>query len=209
MRNLVIMLIFGAFFFLSVGCQTPPASKNPPPAQETRIALYWENTSAKHPEREPWSNYLVALFRKDLDTFKKASDISIFCPKFHSLGEQDQLKALGEFWVAVAYYESGFNPKSAAVDVGTQSDKNTWSVGLYQMSVVDQKNYRLDFGYDYDDLLEPLPNIHLGLAVLKAQVLKRGVLAVLRPNPGVYWAVLRDKSPEIASRVQKYASKCK
>lgn len=196
------------FFFLG-GCVSSPSNEVAKTEVAPRIALYWENTSAPHPERMPWSDGLVALFKKDLETFKKASDISIFCPKFHSLGEQDQLKALGEFWVAVAYYESGFDPKSAAVDVGVESNKDTWSVGLYQMSVVDQKNYRLDFGYKYDDLLKPLPNITLALAVLKAQVIKRGVLAVLRPNPGVYWAVLRDKSPQIADRVKKYAPNCK
>lgn len=231
MKTLLLWIFLASIFLLAAGCgdmpvdgswDKPAASnevekievpKKPATQPAARIALYWENTTAPHPERKPWSDAVIGLFKKDLDTFKKASDISTFCPKFQSLGESDQLKALGEFWVAVSYFESGFNPASASVDVGTKENKDTWSVGLYQMSVVDQKNYKLPFGYKYDDLLKPIPNITLALAVLKAQVEKRGVLAIPAPNPGLYWAVLRpggkyDHSAEIAGRVKKYAPKC-
>jgi hypothetical protein len=222
--------LLGILFLALTACQTaPPAGDGglskavgqvlkgaeavplatPPP----RIALYWENTTAPHTERMVWSDAVIAAFKADLPTFAGAKDITVFCPKFGVLSEDQKLKALGEFWVAVAYYESGFNPKSASVDVGTKDNKDTWSVGLYQMSVTDQKNYGFPFGFDYDDLQTPLPNIKLALAVLKKQVASKGLLAIPAPQKGVYWAVLRpggkfDKSAKIAERVKKYASFC-
>lgn len=183
------------------------------PESSARISLSWENTTAPHPERAPWSDLVVSTFKTDLSVFSAAVDVEKFCPKFKSLSAQDRLRALGELWVGVAYYESGFKPTSASVDVGKPELKDTWSVGLYQMSVVDQKNYGLTFGYKYDDLLTPLPNIKLALAILKRQIEKRKYFAIPAPNPGLYWAVLRpggkyDKSDLIIARVKKYAPNC-
>lgn len=221
----IALIYICAFFLFVMGCANLPqmtpeeiakSDAQGLPSVETkpsRIALYWENTTAPHPERIPWSDALISAFKADLATFSKATDITYFCPKFKSLDETGKLKALGEFWVAVANFESGYKKTSASVDVGKPDQKDTWSVGLYQMSVVDQKNYGLNFGYTYDDLLNPLPNIKLALAILKRQIEKRGVLAIPAPNPGLYWAVLRpggkyDKSALIAERVKKYAPKC-
>lgn len=216
------LIHLAAFILFITGCANAPIS--PSTENQTsnevektevpeRIALYWENTTAPHPERKPWSDLIIETFRKDLAVYSKATDILDFCPKFASLSAQDRLKAFGELWVAVAYYESGFKPTSASVDVGKPELKDTWSVGLYQMSVVDQKNYKLDFGFKYEDLLKPLPNIKLALAIFKRQIENRKYIAIPAPNPGLYWAVLRpggkyDKSDLIAERVKKYAPKC-
>jgi hypothetical protein len=62
-------------------------------------------------------------------------------------------------------------------DVGT-SDKNTWSIGLMQMSVCDQANYGIRLGYTYDGLIQPIPNLQLAVLILAKQVAKYGKLMI-------------------------------
>lgn len=170
------------------------------------VALSWE---VKDPSRKSWSKKIISLLDEGFETFDKVQDMNQFCPKYASLSKTQKLKTWGELWVAVAYFESGYKPTSASVDVGTKTNKDTWSVGLYQMSVVDQKNYKLNFGYTYDDLLKPEPNITLALAILKRQIEKRGLI-VVPSNP--YWAVIYNgkypKITEIKARIKPQLSFC-
>jgi len=194
--------------------QGPQEPENPAeiPSDESpvqvvpRLVLSWENG---HSERAGWSDYLVELVRAEIETYRSAQDVTWFCPSFKQLGEEDQVRAIAELWVAVAYHESGFNPSAASVDVGSQSDKNTWSVGLFQMSVVDQRSYNLPLGLYYSDLVQSLPNIRLAQAVAVRQIKKRGLL-VVPSSP--YWAVLYhgkyDQTAGIKFAVRKYAPKC-
>ncbi|MGZ3772995.1 MAG: transglycosylase SLT domain-containing protein [Pseudobdellovibrionaceae bacterium] len=200
-----------------VAAAAPVATKEPvkapeKPSVETvkpRIALYWENTTEAHPERAAWSDEVVKTLRESIAVFDTAKDINEFCPKYHYLSEDLRLKAWGELLVGTALFESAFNPASASVDVGKKSDKNTWSVGLFQISVVDQQSYKIPMGYVYSDLLKPIPNIHLALAILKKQIQNRGYI-VVPSNP--YWATLYRKKyskvDSIIARTKKYAPAC-
>lgn len=193
---------------IMIGCtQMPTAPKGEPAG---RIALKWEATDKPHPERAEWSDALTALIRQNLATYDKAADITKICPKYKDLSESGKIKAIGEFWVALSYFESGYSPTSASVDVGTADDKDTWSVGLFQMSVVDQANYKLPFGYKYADLLKPIPNITLAHAVMMKQIQNKSSILL---KSGVYWAPLKiggkyDHIDEIIARVKANAKEC-
>lgn len=185
-----------------------PAPIETPVQADSRVALSWENTTEPHPERMPWSNEWIKLIKKDLAIYKQAKDWKIFCPKFELLDDNGKIKAIGELWVAMALYESGFKPSTNSVDVGNKKNKDTWSVGLYQMSVVDTANK--DFKYSFAQLQQPIPNIHVAHTEMIRQIVRRGLLVV--PNKP-YWAVMYrgkfDKVDSIAARVKKHASNCK
>ncbi len=175
-----------------------------------RIALYWENTVEKHDERKPWSDFLINKISENFSSLDKAQDIEYFCPKYRSLDKNSKLKAWGELFVALAYYESGFKPSSQSVDVGTKEKRDTWSIGLFQMSVVDIENYKIqNMKYSFDDLLRPEPNIDLAVTIMAQQINKKSLI-VVKSNP--YWATLYNgkypKIKEIAVRVKKYAPLC-
>lgn len=157
---------------------------------------------------EEWTTLLTGLIKDKILILETAKDIEKIRPDFHSLNRENQIKVFVELVKAMCYFESGYNPKSASVDVGVEGNKDTYSVGLLQMSVVDQLNYGLRFGFNYEDLLNPLPNLTLGVAVLSKQVAKHGKLIIKRGEPGLYWAVLCEggkysKVDSIVKRVQE------
>lgn len=206
---LTFILVF-AIMTIFVGCKVSevrPDLGQVPTTNQPRIALSWE--TAKNPERAKWSDHMMSQI--NVETYLKASDITKFCPKIKSLSLRQQKQAIGEFWVSLGVHESGWNPKSASVDVGTKDNKDTWSVGLFQMSVVDQKSYKKDFGFKYDDLLRAEPNITLANYIMERIITRRGAITL---TSNVYWAPLRiggkyDKIAKIVARTQEKAPFCK
>lgn len=171
------------------GCVTAPVSQEPvvqaPVASGVRIALSWETNN---PERKEWSDFVVKNVRENKKLYD-AADMVRFCPKYNSLSSEQQVRAIGEFWQSLVYFESSYNPKSSSVDVGDEGNLDTYSVGLCQMSVVDQKNYGVPLGYKYADLLKPIPNLDLAMNIMHKKLAKVPKI-ILRD--GVYWAVIRD-----------------
>ena len=163
-----------------------PAKPVVPPL--VKVPLSWEKN---HEERYVWSNLLFKKIDEKFSSLDKAKDLPLFCPKYLSLSEDKKKIVLAELWVWTAYFESGWNPKSASVDVGTKNNKDTWSAGLLQVSVVDQKNWNLKTGYSYNDLLQVGPNLELSLSILSKQIEKQGLIAVTK---NLYWAVLGPKN---------------
>lgn len=183
---------------------TPPPEV--PAVPGIKAKLSWEKN---HPERQEWSLKVFNFFFRPqiLETIAKATDITAIRPDYHSLSSEQKATVLSELISAMSYYESGWNPKSESVDVGTKGDKNTWSVGLMQMSQTDQKNYGFDMGYTYEDLKTPWPNLHLALKILVRQVERRGKIMIPKGEPGLYWAVLHpggkyDQSAKIVAMVR-------
>lgn len=175
-----------------------------------RIALYWEKTTEIHSERKPWSDFLIKKLSDNLTVLDNAKDMYLFCSKYKDLDKPTKLKAWGELFVALAYYESGFKPTAQSVDVGTKENRDTWSIGLFQMSVVDIKNYKIqNMKYDFNDLLKAEPNIDLAVAIMTKQIDAKKEIVV---RSGPYWATLYNgkypKINEIKLRVQKYAGGC-
>ena len=139
--------------------------------------------------------------------FDTASDPSFFCPKYKTLTAAQRAQAMAEMIVWTTYYESSWDPTEYSVDVGEEDDKNTWSVGLLQLSVVDQPNYGFTFGYAFGDLQSPTPNLTLGLAIMARQIQNHGKILIPAGQSGVYWSTLHpggsyDKSAAIAGHVQ-------
>lgn len=213
------------FVIFAIGCKQTEAP-TPAPVEQTQptpapivtepvvygIAGSWENTTESHPERQPWTAKLEKLFTQDLGLYGSATDVVDFCPKFHDLNDSQKLKALIEFSIALALYESSFKPGQYSVDVGTKNDKGSWSVGLYQMSGND--NSAKEIGATFETLKDPLVNIEVYMIQLKKQIAKRNKFFLNNSDSMRYWAVaLRQnkysKIPEIKARVLKYSPACK
>ena len=183
---------------------TPPSIAKP----EGRISLSWDSKE----ERKAWSDKWIELINIDLASYEKAGDIKRICPKFFSLNKAEKAKAIGEFWVATAFYESGFNPNSQSVDVGTKDNKDSWSVGLYQLSVRDSANKKGP-NYSFNELLKPFPNIHLAHIIMKRQIENCGKLILPNSSKCRYWAVILDgnkysKVDQILLRTKSNANFC-
>lgn len=192
--------------------ETPPVDPTPVEEPKTRMALYWENTTEAHPERAPWSDELVGILTKDFVVYDAALDWNEICPKFDTLDQDAKIKAMAEFWVAVAYHESAFKPGQESVDVGNKSNKDTWSVGLYQMSATD--NAAKAEGVNYQGLKDPVKNIRVAMNQFKRQVMITGKVLLDKSSPNRYWAVILkrgkyQKIDNIKTRVLKQVPVCK
>lgn len=186
---------------LAPAAPTPPAAVVPVPAPvQAMPVLRWE---AGHPERVAWT---AALF-KDIDSrfadFDSAKDASKFCKNYAKLTHFQKVKVFTVLMEWDAMFESSWNPGSESVDVGTPDDRNTWSVGLWQMSVTDQANYGIKLGYSYADLKDPIKNSHLAIPILADLIKKYGYIAQ-KPGGGSYWSSLRPNTsaPKIMSHTQ-------
>jgi hypothetical protein len=181
-----------------------PVKSQPKQSSGEIPILSWE---VNHPERKKWSETLWRLIGEHYDSFDKAKDTSYFAPNIANMTRVEKMRAWAEIIIAICFYECGWNPASAGKDVGPD-EYNYWSVGLLQLSQVDQKNYGFQFGFTWEDLKDPHKNLKLGLAILARQFDKRGVWLIKKGEVGVYWAVIHpggkyDKSESIRGRVQK------
>lgn len=159
---------------------------------------------------DSWTPALEKMIEERLEIFKTATDLNRIKVGFHTLSKENQIVILREFIKAICYYESGYNPRLQNVDVGEKSDKNTWSIGLMQISQVDQKSFKLALNYTFDQLLEPIPNLHLALEILERQIMKTGKFILHKSSPFRYWAVILDDGryselPSILSYTRNYS----
>jgi hypothetical protein len=166
------------------------------------LPISWDSTLGKDV-----SKFVYQTFLDNYDVFMSASDFDKIRSDYKILGKAQLATAFTEFISQIAKYESSWKPAAASVDVGSQSNKDTWSVGLMQMSQVDQKNYGLDLGFSYDDLKTAIPNLKLALAVMVKQIKKRGKIFIPTGESGVYWATIHpggkyDKTKEITDVTQ-------
>jgi len=162
-----------------------------PPVPATSLSLSWDSK----PERIEWSNYLISrLYGIYESHIIKIKDMARFRPDWAGLTKDQQIFVIAELIVQMAKYESGWNPKSASVDVGKKEKRDTWSIGLLQISVVDQSwaKPRDKAKYTYEELLTAIPNLDLSLAILTRQIEKDGRLVLPNKSNLRYWAVMLD-----------------
>ncbi|MBX3017993.1 MAG: hypothetical protein KF767_08895 [Bdellovibrionaceae bacterium] len=201
-----------------LGCENVPTMPVDPieapgtPKPKKRIALSWEAGKGYSLLPET-SDYLISLLRADLATFSSAKDVTQICPKYHSLAEDGKLKALGEFSAALAYYESSWNVKSSSVDVGKKENLDTYSVGLFQLSVVDQSWAGGGTKYSFADLQTSKPNIHLYVILMKRQIMKSGEIILPNASKYRYWAIILEgnkyqKISSVLGRVKANVPEC-
>ncbi len=171
--------------------------------------LSWEKSD---PKRKVWSDYLIQRIDAAYESHVlKVQDWHRFRSDWNDLTRAQRVNVMAEVISATAKYESGWNPKSASVDVGTKEKRDTWSVGLMQVSVVDQ-DWAKPSGkdrYSYDELLTPIPNLDLTLAILFRQISRTGLLILPNSSKYRYWAVLLsggryEKIDEITGAVRSF-----
>jgi hypothetical protein len=169
-------------------------------------ALSWESSS--HPERAAWSTAAIQAVTTYFTQLDKAKDVTSFCPNYNSLSKDQRINLWADIFASDAYYECGWDPTEYSVDVGTSNDKDTWSVGLLQLSVVDQQSYGFNFGFNFADLQDPAKNLQLGAAIMAKQITKYGVILIPVGGSGLYWATLHpggkyDASASIEKMTKK------
>lgn len=216
--SLTVIIVFLAGIF---GCnsiqpipkipsEVPAINHIPAPIQKTYPSLSWENTIQPHPERIAWSMALIDEINKRFEHLDKANDTEKFCPKYGQLNQGQKIQVWGELFVALAYYESGYDPEVADVDVGAWYDKDTWSTGLWQVSAIDREAYNLEKEipyYSFEDLKKVEPNIKLALALMARQIDRYDVI-LMPTHTNLYWATLYpggkyDESQNIIKRVKR------
>lgn len=223
---------------LTLGCVTPQGFELPSNEVEKteprppKIALYWENTTEPHPEREPWSDALTSVIENDLQQFAKAKDIEGFCPRYPLLTDLQKVKAIGELFVAVSYYESAFKPERfyrECLKSHCQYSKGCQQVpefgycmkgghkldggivisrGLMQLSLESAIGNKCKVSVP-NDLHDPIKNLLCGHKIMLRQIDRTGLIA----TSNNYWAVLKpsstyNKIKEIKERVKKHAPFC-
>lgn len=203
-------LVFLTLFALTLaGCTNLPVTTQPSvEPQVSSINLSWDS-----PARAGWSEALLGYVNEEFAIFDSATDTTRFCPKYKSLDKAGRLKAWGEVLVALAKYESSWNPKSASVDVGKKDQRNTWSIGLYQVSVVDQSWAGGGLEYTYEQLLTPKPNMHLMKQLVVRWLKKEPKFFLPNSSKNRYFAVGLEgnkysKIPQIIAYVKANAPAC-
>lgn len=155
------------------------------------------NVASPNKTKYQWNEYWSEILRRNifpkLATFDAASDITTLRPDWKLLTDEQKCEVLVQFFKSLAFYESGYNPRSESVDVGKRNNKETWSVGLLQLSGTDKETLKLPIGFDYEGLKDPENNLIQGIAIMVNQIRKRGKIIIPyweKGNPGVYWATL-------------------
>lgn len=183
----------------------------PDPVPETPVeepgykmqALAWE--SASNPQRTQWSEYLQKIILEDWNSLLPGSDdIESFCPRYNSLDNNQRANAWAQLFVAIAKYESAYNPLSRMQETTMGSDpvtgKAVYSEGLLQLSYQDiQWAKYCEFSWQADKnlsstdpkktILDPYKNLYCGVGIMANQIKSKGSIVV---SSGVYWAVIKS-----------------
>ena len=196
--------------------------------KQERISLSWE---LNHPERQAWSDALIAALTTKVPDMSKAKDIKTFCPKFDLLEPIQKNKAFAELMIGMAKFESGYKPETAYREcdktkcrysscfkhstygycmIGNKNyDEGViTSRGLLQMSIHSSMSYGCGLK-DSQQLHEPVANLQCAVIILDKQIKRTGSMTD-RSN---YWSVLKSSYSgnhikEISSLVQKNMSEC-
>ncbi len=217
-RDTVIQLLKGGSLIFAVvdkgGTERPVSTPTVPPEpndpQEpndsySMHALSWE--SSARPERKAWSQYLMKLVMEDWNgLLKGADDINQFCPRYYTLSSQDRANVWAQIFVAMAKYESAYNPLSRMHETTMGTDpitkKPVYSEGLLQLSYQDIQGWKFcKFDWNKDKnlnptdpkktILDPYINLHCGVGIMARQVANKGKIML---GSGAYWAVIKTNS---------------
>jgi Transglycosylase SLT domain len=181
--------------------EVPATAPSPPPPPEPKresIALSWDNA----PERVAWSHALIDAIRSrksDLD----AGHPDDFIPGYAQLSSEDQVKFWAEFVIAIAQYESTWNPHAHFKE---PPPLKVTSIGLLQIAYEDDKEYHFDPPLDREakSLEDAATNLRCGVTILAKLVSHDGAVVGGKGDhsrgAARFWAVLRDgKSHKLAA----------
>lgn len=164
----------------------PPAPPPPPP----RVPLAWEQD---HPEREPWSERLLALMAEQLPAFDKATDIGLYCPRYVGLDDDGRAHALATMAVSIAFFESAYDPHAR---VYLPPPLAAQAVGLFQLSYRDRMPW-CTMDKTKKSLEDPITNLECAVPKMAQLVELDGVIAQGHDGSSArglarYWSVIRD-----------------
>ncbi|ESQ88227.1 hypothetical protein ABAC460_16325 [Asticcacaulis sp. AC460] len=167
----------------------PPPPPPPPPPELLVSGLPWE---INHAERGAWSVELRKQVRANLASFDKATDWADFCPAWSGLNEDNKVEVVSTLAVAIAKYESNYNPHTIYHE---PAPLNVDSVGLYQLSYEDGFTWcTLDRANK--SLEDPVNNIRCAVPkmaklIAKDKVVTAGSTGANAMGLARYWSVVR------------------
>ncbi len=154
--------------------------------------LTWDNVEG----RKKWSEQLLASVAESLPALESA-DVSAFAPRYSDLDPVARLRFWGEFFVAMSWYESAWDPRCVYHEPPPLSVD---SIGLLQLSYEDARVYDLEPLDPRDaehSLKNPVVNLRCGVAILARLVARDHVVTQTsgRSHRGGarYWSVLRPR----------------
>lgn len=156
-------------------------------------ALPWEKG---HAERLYWSKACYTFVLEQLQYLDQAQDLDVFTSKYGSLAVEQRATLWACIFACIAYFECSWDPTQSSVDVGTEGDQNTYSVGLLQLSVIDQESYKIKLGYNFEDLKDPVKNLNLGIKIMSLQIQHFKKIIIRPGEPGLYWSSLHPGGDE-------------
>lgn len=171
------------------------------PSSSSKYPLLWEAKSASN---KAWSEFVYKVIREELANKLMAgtSDIEQFCPRYHTLDNEQRVNFWGLLISAMTKYESNFNPLSRMQETTMGTDpvtkKPVYSEGLLQLSYQDtqwatyckidwQKDKNLSPTDPKKTILDPYINLDCGLKIFANLVYKKNAIGV---KSGAYWAVI-------------------
>lgn len=178
--------------------QPAPAPSPPPAPKPESFTLSWDDS----PQRAAWSAALIEAVRSrksDLD----AGHPDDFISGYAQLSPDAQVKFWAEFVIAIAKYESTWNPHAHFKE---PPPLKVESIGLLQIAYEDEKEYHFDPPLDRNakSLEDPATNLRCGVAILAKLVSQDGAVVGGKGDHSRggarFWAVLRDgKSHKLAA----------
>ncbi|EGF89751.1 lytic transglycosylase, catalytic [Asticcacaulis biprosthecium C19] len=167
----------------------PPPPPPPPPPEMLVSGLAWE---MNHSERAPWSTELRTQVRANLASFDKATDWADFCPTYGSLTADDKVEVIATLAVAIARYESNYNPHTIYHE---PAPLNVDSVGLFQLPYEDGFTW-CTLNRTAKSLEDPINNIRCAVPkmarlIAKDKVVTAGSTGANAQGLARYWSTVR------------------
>lgn len=233
--SVVLMLAF--LVTVLSACETvhkteTPTVQTPTPTPEIRPSRVYTTWEKGHPERQPWTDFLMKEAYENENFFFMAKDISDFCPKYNHITRTQRAKAISEIVIAMAFYESSWNPNTYFPEPTSHftkpdlvTGKPVASEGLLQLSYQDTRfgPYKSFCTFDYRSNIKaiqnPIENLRCGFGILKHLVTQNKVISGQFMHEGKtvytggarYWSVLRQQKhrTDIIKRVIAAMPECK
>lgn len=169
--------------------------------------LAWDS---ERPEGSEWTRTLYkSIDQGGEELIYGSEDIGQFCPRYSSLTRDEKIQFWGSLFVAIAKFESNFDPSARTEEKGkldAATGTALFSEGLLMLSYQDVRanptcrfSPVLDRPFSKGDLrrsiLSPENNLHCGIQIMMKQLTRYDRIAI---GHGAYWAVLK-----VGSRFQK------
>jgi hypothetical protein len=163
--------------------------------------LSWDN-----PERKAWSAELIASVTQSIALLEQGNP-NAFVNGYNTLSRALQTKFWAELFIAIAKFESGWDPRQTYHESKLDVD----SIGLLQLSYQDKDRYKLEpLSEAANSLKDPLVNLRCGVKIFTTLVVQDRTVASsasgIHRGAARYWSVLRpgQKVDQILALTKKH-----